>query len=298
MLLCRRRIRALAPPLQGPSKRCVQSKGGIVGHRQPGTERLGSETRKHGPMRLTQSADTEPAAREASTGMQPSVVVEQIALARCEAEAKLAVSDSPAQCGQIRMDERTPPRKTVLTEPDRYEAVGTNREHLAGVARAGAEVGGPRLGERDSRCTIVGYQSCQDVAPVGEQYIAAFSGRLETDQEHQAGRVGHAGTLCVCLQIAAAEAGQTGAVGVHAGVLDGRQSVRAAVRMRDYVHQPTGEVEYRATTHQARNGHQSGLPQPGAARIDGVRGAHVDMASPNRRRRTSRCSTHHRAPSR
>lgn len=197
----------------------------------------------------------------------------------------------------MRMDDRAPSCKAVLAQPDQDAAVTTDREHLAGMSCAGAEIRGSRLGEHDRRFPRLSDQARQNVTPVGKQDIAAFSSGPHADEEHHARRVGHSSTLGVCLQVAASEAGKTGAVSVPARVLDGRKSVGVTVRMRRDVHQLVGEVEYRAAAHEARDGHQSGLMQAGDARVNGVSCPNVDVFGLNERRRASGCSVHRGAPS-
>jgi hypothetical protein len=184
---------------------------------------------------VTKGTQAQTVAGEAGTGVQPAVVVQEVPLARLKAQAPLASCDRAPDEWQIGVDDRAPPSQAVLPKADGYTPVGVDGEDLRRVFGAGAEVGGPRLGEHDGRVAPLGVQAGEDIVPVGQWYLTAAVGGAQADEQHQLRRTGHAGAFRVCLQLAVTESGEADAVRIGARVVDGGEPVdghQAGVRCR------------------------------------------------------------------
>ncbi len=268
----------------------------VVGLGQRDSDGVRREALLHGEERVTKGTQAQTVAGEPGTGVQPAVVVQEVPLAWLEAQAPLASRDRAPDERQIGVDYRAPPSQAVLPQTDGYTPVDVDGEDLRRVSGAGAEVGGPGLGEHDGRVPPLGAQAGEDIVPVGQQHFTALVGRVQADEQHQPRRMGHAGAFRVCLQFAMTEPGEADAVRMGARVVDGGEPVGATVGMRHDPHQPLGDGEHLLAGQEPVDGHEAGVLEPGSARFDSVRRSDVNVVGREERPVASGGNAHRRAP--
>lgn len=82
---------------------------------------------------MAKGSPAEPITREPFAGVQPAVVVHDIAPAGYEGKATLADCNRSSQGWQVRLGDGAPAGQTVLTEPDGHAVASVVGEHPRGV---------------------------------------------------------------------------------------------------------------------------------------------------------------------
>lgn len=228
------------------------------------------------------------------TGMQPALVVHDVPLSGAETQSALAACDRPAERGEVRLNHRAPPSQTVLPQSDRHPPVGVDGEDLGGMTGPGAVVRRARFGEHEGCLAAVTGQAAEYVTSIGQENIAPLGRGPQTDEEHQARRIRDAGTVGVCLQLTAAQAGESGAVGVSAGVVDRGEAIGSAVGMGRDGHELGGTGTDLGPGHEPVDRDQAALAKPLSDRVGSVWGPNVDVVGREEGRGSCGGSSGHR----
>lgn len=209
----------------------------------------------------------------------------------------LAVCNLSSQGRQVGLGDGAPAGETVLTESDGHAVVGVDGEYPGSVTCTGTEVGSSRLGKHDGSLSVVTGEASENVAPIGQEDIAAFSSGPQTREEHETRWGGDAGALGVRIQLTAAQAGEPRTVGVDAGVKDGGEPVGRTVWVRRDGHQSGSEGQNRLTGRQAINRDQAGFAKLRGDRLIGAYDADIEVVGCEKRLGPCDDVAHRRTPS-
>nr|WP_246296505.1 hypothetical protein [Streptomyces caniferus] len=196
------------------------------------------------------------------TGVQPSLVVEEISLARLQGKGLLVAKSCRLEVGQVRLDHGAPSGESIEPQPYGHPSAAVRAEDLGGMSVSGAEVRRPRQGQGiSSFTTFVMQQVGVHATSVGEQAFASSVGGLGADQQHQTRRMGEAGPFRMWVELSVAKAGEPGPAGVARGVADGGQPIGVTVAVHGDGHDAGGEGPYRVASGEPGDSDQTILAQ-------------------------------------
>lgn len=208
--------------------------------------------------------------------MQPAFVVQQVALARSQAETHLMSYGCSPQLREVGLHHRVPARQPVEPQANGHPQVVVDGEHLCGVTVSGAEERGAGLHQRNPGLPITSEEVGVHGLPIGEQAFPTGYASLPAHKEHQTGRIGCAGAFGVRIEGAVAEPSKACPMRVASGVADRGEAVWVTVAVRHQIHDPGGKGEHDSARGKTVDSDQTRFPQPPRDRLFRPRHGEVD----------------------